>query len=142
MKRFALFLAVAIILFACPTYDSLPEPELPVVDVAFSGAVYDSSTHSIRLDYQNPVSYDGIYPFYNKEKTFTMAYYIKGDIGILSSLENKNGITIDLIEGRPVPSMLVFDTKSPWYFYNRVNSWNYIIEAKAYIITPSISVVP
>jgi len=140
MKQISLFLALAFVLSACPAYDSLPEPELEVVDVRFTSAQYTALKRSIFLEYQTPVPYDGIYPFYNKNEQFTMASYLKNrDIDIVKTEVRGAGITIFLAAEPSLPLQLDFDTTTPWYFYD-YKSWNYIIQAKAYIKTESLLV--
>ena len=139
MKKLYPFLILAFIFFACPTYDSLPETELLVEDVEFSKAEY-RSPNSIYLEFSQPAAYDGIFSFYNK-KEFSMSYYLKGGPDIKKTeLEPSGttstitGIVITLAQGSAVPEKLVFDTKTPMYFY-KTKSWNNIIEAKAFIST-------
>jgi len=137
MRHVILFLAVVFVLSACST-DSLPEPELPVVEVVFTSATYGSEKHSIVLKYQiqtpTPVHYDGIYPLYNKNKAFSMAEYLKNsDITIERSSVNEDDITIFLAEGSSKPTELEFVTDTPWYFYDHLIWEGDIIQAKAYI---------
>ena len=144
MKQIILLLALVLFLVACPMYDSLPEPELPLLgNITFVQADYYTGSRSIYLKFASSVSYDGIYPFYNKNKDFSMAYYLKNsDLVIISTDITKNGA----IEGITVylaaditSTVLNFDTNNPLYFY-KVKKYNHIIEAKAYIGTPSLTV--
>jgi len=141
MKQISFFLALAFVLSACPSYDSLPEPELPLEVVEFTNnAQYTALKRSIFLEYQTRVPYDGIYPFYNKNEQFTMASYLKNrDIDIVKTEVKGEGITIFLAAEPSLPLQLDFDTTTPWYFYD-YRSWNYIIQAKAYIKTESLLV--
>ena len=139
MKQICLFLPLVLVFIACPQYDSPPEPELPVLYIGFVKAEYNNGNRSIYLEFQNTVSYDGIYPYYNMSELFDMALYLKGGPTIESTTYSKSGITIKLFSAQTAPLKLVFDTKNPWYFYN-YKSWNYIMEAKAFIETPDLDV--
>ena len=138
MRQICLFALTALVFLACPVYDSLPEPELELIEIVFSSASYEPSGPSIFLEFQTPVSYHGIYPFYNKSREFSMRYYLKNPIAIRRTIFNETGITIELFAGSSNPGNLVFNTNIPWYFYRRI-SYNDIIEAKAFIKTPDIT---
>ena len=138
---------LAFFLHGCRFYYGLSEPELPVVYVEFDKAVYNSSKYEITLSFPGSVTHDyySIFPFYNHSEDFNMSYYIKGnDINIKTSRFYKDKIVIGLYEDVQ-PLEIVFDTNTPWYFYNYESSvyyGTYSIRAKAFIATPSLPVEP
>ncbi|MDR0475831.1 MAG: hypothetical protein LBH43_19455 [Treponema sp.] len=146
MKQKCFILALTLALSACPVYDGLPEPELPVEYIEFSDAKYVGGTHSIVLSFASPFSmedYTGIYSYYNKSSKLDMALYIKeGGSDIIKTEANDTGISISLKEDKMCPPKLVFNTKSPMYLSNRMGNFNEVIEAKAFIKTTELRVQP
>ena len=143
MKKLILFTGLVLLLAACDLYDSLPEPELPKLSVVISTANYSTSTNSIDLNFQTSFDYDGIYPFYNKSGLFSMDYYLKNNLNIDQTSLKKtassiNGITIKFFPGQVKPDKLYLKKEEPFYFY-RIESWNYIIKAKACFTTVDLS---
>jgi hypothetical protein len=160
MKKIYLLAILVLVFSACPEYQSYPETELKVVDITFNDpAVYNPASNSITLTFSSslnptvstPLPYNGIYRFYNKSENFDMAAYLKnaGSPGIksttvvASSSGSITGITIELLDGVTRPPELVFKTDEPMYLYNARGPFGNIqniIEAKAYIKTPTITV--
>ena len=152
MKKIVLILAVVFVFSACEIYDSLPEPLLPLEEVHFSGAVYTSTTgeHKITLTLDPPLSYLGIYSYYNRTGGFNInLYLLSGNIDVSSTRVQATAqaiTSIDIILRNPItePLSLVFKTNEPMYLYNykMFSLSSYIIEAKAFILTPSVDVIP
>jgi hypothetical protein len=150
MKKIYFLAALSLVFSACPEYQSYPETELCVVDITFSGAVYNSGM--ITLTFSSPLPYNGIYRFYNKSENFNMALYLQNSssLGIQStkvipSGAGISGITVELLDGIQPPSELGFKTKEPMYLFNErgpIGNRQNIIEAKAYIKTSTITVAP
>ena len=138
---------------ACPEFQPLPESELPVKDIYISAASYNSATNLIELTFSTPLDYYGVYPYYNKSSSFSMALYLRNGKSIkikstapIQATEKTppiTGIRITLSEGEQKPSELVFKTKEPMYLFNTIgpplNRQDYI-EAKAYIRTDHIAI--
>ena len=146
MKKIIIILAVALVFSACPEYQSWPEPLLPLEEVEFSAAAYDSGTQTIKLTVSPSLPYKGIYPYYNKDSDFGMGSYLKGGISVKSTKVNLTGdniTSIDIVITGTKPSTLTFNTKEPMYLYRE--QWDaityQIIEAKAFIKTDLITVL-
>jgi len=146
MKNLILFSALILIFSACDTYKAFPEPELPVQYVVFSDAWYNSSGHTIFLEYEIPLSDGGaIHQYYNKIGEFDFASYLKENnhIVIVSMNASEYGITLKLEKDAECPAKLIFNTNEPFYYCRHADSsWRLgcAIQAKAYIKTPELDV--
>jgi hypothetical protein len=131
-------LFAAALLCGCPeNYDTLPEPELPVVAIEFSGAAYDSTEKTITMTFAGPFTYDGLFPTYNRERGFDMAEYLNGDFKFYQTrvADDRTGIIISLYNQVQVPQELSLKTTVPLYLYSDNYSYGYVsgrIEAKAF----------
>ena len=158
MKKIVLVLAVALVLSACPEYQSWPEPLLDMIEIEISGAEYTDAggtdpTVTIELNAPIPLTrggeaFDGIYSNYNRDGGFDMGLYLNTGIGIQSTSVGKDGsqnidsIIVKLRAVRTEPFTLHFNTNRPMYFYKRRYELgsHYIIELKGTIKTPSFTV--
>ena len=149
MKQKCIFFGLAFVLAltACEEYDSLPEPELPVEDVIFTGAWYNPPPdHSISLSFDVPFSFDKVYRYYNKNDTFSIVPYLKNNTGrgIVSTelMYFSKGFELKLSEDGDVPAILEFNTQEPLYFDYWGSVWwaSSVIVGKGFIKTPNLTV--
>ena len=145
MKKIYLFLAVTLVFAGCLEFNPLPEPELPVVEVEITNAVYAGISNTITLTFTvSPgTNFDSVYQYYNKAGSFDMLSYItnKG-LAIESTelvIEPSKLFVIKLAEGATKPDALNFNTTEPMYFGSSKNTiYNFpIVVAKGLIKTPS-----
>ncbi|MCL2879350.1 MAG: hypothetical protein FWF29_03810 [Treponema sp.] len=161
MRKLCIIAAAAILLAACEDYDPLPEPELPVIYIEFSGAEYippaapdpenpgsnPISDGSIKLTFARTLSELGgtsyVYRYYNMEQYFFMGAYLQNkDINVISTRVNDGTIIFSFTKKDTLPAKLIFKTGEPMYFgaYAISPGDKNIIIAKGFIASAEISV--